>query len=881
MTTRHRWIYLVLALAAALPARADTLERQLATKSALDAFFSMAQVQPEGADRQEPPKDFEGADGSEDALINYLQRQKRLGADLNGYRHLGTPLHHALRSGMSQTARWLLNNGADPKLRILSTEGASASFAPPDALGVAVSVGAWNLFDLFQRLPAFNTLSAQEQAQATWPYALDAADKTAMLLRKRIALPGFSTAPTLADELLRHSLCAGQPRLALALLRQPDAPAAPAAVRQPGTPCPSAGSTQVSAQVTAVPVMRAAEWKEVEDRLQWPVLPFLANRMAGATQAAQFLAAGARTPWSTPEAAAQYVWGALGAAPPAALAMLRAMPAAPLQVALHQPELMSAWLTAAADWPLADLRWALLQVDAAPLTAQLAPLTQRWSYAKATGHEAKDSQDRIARWTLLTDRLAAPLPDLGKDDGFLYWVPTELWPRWFKLGYRVSDERWSDWLNGTQAAEFEQAWPVIAQHQPALAQRSLLWLVAHLSVGPVDDAQALRLSYRDTYHYDVDFLRKAKYLQAKGLRLAQPRWLAAAFIAPEPEPGIALALAQQWVRLPPPELRSQVTRAPLECQARPDAALRRSLASGAPFKGEVELEAFQPLARPGQTDCAWLASSGTFGGRRFIDQENFGQGVQQVSGCADGSASAMIWNRHRSAWVEVTNMPEGGLIPVRLKSGGETAYVATEVHYGNCGDKAGGIFLPRFSNDGALTLEPLGPGHRLFDALALQCDLRDLTKCQGMVETSMPPTDALASAGFVDLSWPWRKEIDAFLAAIDRLDRAAMVQAREEGIFAHWLDEALRRVSASAQLSVPEKRQRIAWVQAQRTPRPAYAPETLDALLPWLPAEDWGPILNALRCNRYELKRMAAQAQERKLTALHRRLQAAQAAPCE
>jgi len=100
-------------------------------------------------------------------------------------------------------------------------------------------------------------------------------------------------------------------------------------------------------------------------------------------------------------------------------------------------------------------------------------------------------------------------------------------------------------------------------------------------------------------------------------------------------------------------------------------------------------------------------------------------------------------------------------------------------------------------------------------------------------------------------------------------------------MFAGWLDEALRRTSASPSLSLPEKRQRIAWVFAQRAPRPAFAQETLEALVPWLPTEDWGPVLSALRCtNRYALDRVAEQAQAKNFTALHRRVQAALATPC-
>ncbi len=71
----------------------------------LPVLFSMPQLQPEGSERVEPPKGFGSAEVSEEDLVRYLAAQKRLGADLNAYRHLGTPLHHAIRGGLHDTAR--------------------------------------------------------------------------------------------------------------------------------------------------------------------------------------------------------------------------------------------------------------------------------------------------------------------------------------------------------------------------------------------------------------------------------------------------------------------------------------------------------------------------------------------------------------------------------------------------------------------------------------------------------------------------------------------------------------------------------------------------------------------------------------------------------
>lgn len=871
----------VLALLVTLPAQADTLAHQLATQATLDALFSMSQVQPEGSERVQPPKGFNGDTASEADLIQYLAAQKRQGADLNAYRHLGTPLHHAIRSGLHDTARWLLKNGANPLLRVRE-DGVQGSYPGPDAWGVSVNVSAWKLLDELRRLPSYKALSADDQARALWPYALDTANKTAMLLSERVALPSFATLPQLADAVLLHSLCTGQPRLAQALLGQPDAPAQPAVVRQPGEPCVGVAVSN-DADKPAVPPPPLTEWKAIEERLQWPVLPLIAMRAQSPTQVAQWLASGLRKPWSEPVAATQFVWGAMRAAQPTALALLHAMPTATLQVAMRDPALMTAWLKLVADWPLADLRWALAQVDAGQLVAKLEPVMNDWAYAKAAGREAKDSKDRSVRWALLTNRLVAPLPALSSK-GFLYQVPIELWPRWFALGLVVDDAEWASWLAWSDPAPFEQAWPVIAKHQPAIAQRAVEWLVAPLSVGATQDPQTKRLSYgSDTFHYDQSFLRKAKYLLAQRAQTPRSRWLAGARAGTPLEPGVAFALAQNWVSMPPAGLLAQVERAPLNCQARPGAALRRSLASGELLATENESnyegDVVQLIALPGESTCGWLVAGNASGGRLFFNEESFSGGVQRFSPCPDGSASGVLWNEARSAWMPVTGMPEGGLIPVRLRAGGVEVFASTEVEYGTCGGKSGGVYQPHLAPDGALQLEALGPGHPVFDALALQCDFRALSACLGLTDASGNSANALAEPSLTDKVWG--KEKSAFLVAIDRLGRPALNQARTEGIFAGWLDEALQRTSVSPSLTLPDKRKRIAWVFAQRTPRPAFAQDTLDLLVPWLPTEDWGPVLSALRCNRYALDHVAEQALAKNLSALHRRVQAALATPCE
>ena len=867
------WLLLTVAQPALATPPATAIEaRALATRAALDALFSMEALVPDAAASTPPPGFTDDAD--EAALIAFLARQKRHGADLDAYRQLGTPLHHALRVGLHDTARWLLANGADPRLRVRDPAEAPAGFLPPDALGVAVAAGAWKLVDTLSRQPAHAALPPREKARALWPYALASAARTAGLLERRVALPSFADDPALAGTLLQHALCSGQVALAAALLAGDGGRVAAGSFGPSADGCPRIEG--------GIPPdkLPAREWRDIEQRLDQPVLPWLAVQAATPAQAARLLAAGLRSLWDEPAALGLYVRHALRAS--AGVALLRAVPPGALQSVLHDDGLLADWLAASVDWPQADLDWALAQVAPARLAGQLPQLLERWGYSRLAGRDARDRTARLARWTALTDRLAAPLPPAG-DAPFLYTVPPELWPRWFELGYRPADRQWADWLTGLEPAGLERVWPLIARHQPAIARRAPTWLVAPLSVGPIDDPEARRLSYRGLYHHDPDFLAKARFLAARAGQVGQPRWLAAEFALENPAPGVALALAQGWVKPASATLRRRVEPTPPACQPRSGPGLRRALAVSGALKGadgaEALIDTIQPLARPGAAACEWLVSGGSRGGRLYIDDESFSQGVNRLTPCADASPVAALW-REGGGWRPVEGeVPVGPLQPIRLAGAGLAGLAALEVDYGTCGQRAAEVFIPHFAVDGGLAFTPAGPGDALFDALALQCGFRNLAECLGLGGGRANPSGALGLADFADRHWAADKA--AFLAALARLDREALAEAEGQGLFPHWLDEAARSLAAAPGLSLPERRRRMAWLQARRSPRPAYSDDTVASLVPWLPAEDWTPLVEALRCSRpTTLDAAMARARELQRADLERRLQRARAQDC-
>ena len=111
------------------------------TDQAFAALLSMPGAGPEQGSWDFPPAgDFEAT--SETALIAFLTKKQKAGADLNAYRHLGTLLHHAIRAGQVATAQWLLAHGADPRKKVLESG--------QDALGLAETYQRSELVRLLQ-----------------------------------------------------------------------------------------------------------------------------------------------------------------------------------------------------------------------------------------------------------------------------------------------------------------------------------------------------------------------------------------------------------------------------------------------------------------------------------------------------------------------------------------------------------------------------------------------------------------------------------------------------------------------------------------------------------------------------------------------------------
>ena len=853
----------------------------LATQASLDALFSMEAVQVEGSERTSPPAGFAAEQPSEEDLTKFLAAQKKRGADFNNYRQQGTVLHHAIRGGLQDTALWLIKNGANPSLPI---QGDAEN---PDALGVAIQVDAGKVTRALMRAPAFAKMPPAERATRYWPQAMQSGDRATTLMDMGFPLPRFDTTPAMAQRLLIYGLCSAQVRVVQALLKAEPA-AQPAAIQTPGPVCfggaPSLPKAERKSTLT--------EWKAIEARLQWTLLPYVIAHPQSDAQLQALIAAGLRQPWGDLVATKQFIWSALNVNRPAVVPLLKAVPTASLQAAMADASLSRLWFRQTANWPLAELEWALTQLNPSELSRQLPTILDDWNYANGTRRDAKDSADRLARWTLLTRRLRAPLP-LIENGTFLYTVPVDLWPQWFVLGVKVTDAQWAGWLAWVSPEKLKLAWPALAKSYPEVAKRSLTWLIAPVSVGPIDDPLARTSSYQGGY-WSSEGLQKLQFLYSQGVRVAQARWLAAAYVTDKNEPWLHFALQQGLVKLPPAALRHQVSLMPLGCRPIVSSALRLTLAhSGQSVKSaaqaipkNVEFDTLQPVALPGQDNCGWLGTQAESGGRKTFDEEDFFQGVRRLRPCTDAQFSSELWRDEKAKWLPVEDTPNGDIVAINVQLPGQnqahkhTVFATLGVDQGTCGKSSGGVVEGVFAKDGSLSFRALSPGHPVFDALALQCGFDSLGACLGLTEGISRVDEALGIEAFADKYWAAEKQ--AFLSAVDRLDRSALNQAKAEGLFTTWVGAAVIRVSDAKNLTVDDKRRRIAWLLAQRTLLTSFSSETMAKLAVWLPAQDWGPILESNRCgNRYSLQEFERLTKEQKLSALNNRINQSLATPCK
>jgi len=823
-----------------------------ATDAAFDALLSMPQAQPsEGDWGVEVPDGYDGKD--EAALIHWLARQRKLGADFNQYRHKGTLLQHAMRSRLDSTALWLLRHGADPTLALRETEA-------PDALGFAILQGQWHLVDALLKLPAFARLSP-EQRTARY-YLLDPTASDELVKRGFAPLPAGRT----ADCLLEHALEQGQLKFALSLPSH-----APLRFENSSAPQELAKWCNVGKQPypngTEFATLDPRDIEALDAKLDVPLLPYLLATL----RSAQDVDALFRLPLKAPSDPAQLSrwllpwlapaqdsaqWAGLLALPPAVRkALLDRAPTAHIDAAFGDAETLHAWLHLAATGTTDDFAWALAKVPDGALAAH--PLVAARSLVS--------SRNTAALWPLLLARTSLRL-DGDETPGLLAEVPMASWPALFERGYRLGTKRPAGreaypqdeidaWLANATPEALRQGWPLLKAQMPALPGEGIARLLRQFGI----NGRPCWAEHDSVMPFDIDKIGVLIELGAQ----VRPVPLPAACVK-HTKPDLYAKLAALGVVAPlDAEAAGRFTFEKPRCRFTPDPAWLSAMATRQLTypDGQVAIDTVQAIDRPDDDSCVLLVSGGVPIHREYIDDESFLDGRNRLTPCVDGDLAGEVWRLHDGK-IETHTFAEGatqGVLPLRDGKDGKRYYLAFSPGTGCGGGSSPPTFLA-WTDQTPPVLHALASDEPAMLALMLQCDLFDVEKCLGVrdyaMEDNAPAWDAPhLRDDFIDRFYGEQRK--AYLDAMLTLDVPRLRQLEQDGVAPHWTLYAIEAVSKS-DLSVPEKRRRTAWLfrdaerlRAALWPSNVKEAEAADAIVlglgTWLPREDWRPLLAALK----------------------------------
>lgn len=842
----------VVLVSQALAAPAKTSDAAiLATQAALDAFFAMPAAQVAGSDRNDPPPGFDAEEAGQEALIEFLERQRAEGARLDRYRWGGTLLHHSLRISFNSVTQWLLDSGADPLQKLDPSSNADGL----DALGIAVTLQRWGWVGTLLKHPAYLKLTPAEWAERLWAGAAGEAQING-LLRLRPSVPLPSPGTPAAQSLLRMALCGHQFALVERLI---------AGVKAPASPANGECSNE---QLSKKPPVLAAElpvWLALEARFDAPLLPWLLPGLRSPAELQAALASGLRQPWDKPE----FTRGMLFRAPSPLLASLLLGP---------RPGVAALWPEFSRRqgnqlWSQPVVQWEAV-VRAAPKLQELLDTAESNYGASLDARAGKPgaAANWTQHWAPLVQRIDALAPvqrrELKLPTGLLRQLPPQFLASGLAWAAEADalPEQLPHWLSGASLAEVQAGWPLLKSRLPELARDLLGALLTPL----LADAPPGRL-HRAMQAYNVsdDLLPKARWLRAQGLT-APGRVLAVAHMPQEGGRGpccsrelVAWALAEKLVSLPglggklaiarKPDGLRLIAAAPA-CKPVVSVALRRALTqpiAQVPDRGDRAFDgvSLQPLAAPGRAECLWLRNEIAHVGGGW-EELDFFEGLRRFNPCGDGAGRLSIWDEAQQAFVTLsTGEAMGALVEAELLPGGPL-WLSAEVNNGRCGQpvaramllnwKAG---LPSFDlmpeNDPRqLAWQTACPPDALSVCLKLETE-------DGNPPPPPPPRVPVTPEQFV--ARHWTAERADFLATFDRLDRPRLDAHQRDGLFTEWLDAAAHALGGSPR-PLAEKRARMAWLLARPSRAAALSGQALDSLAVWLPAEDWRPLIEPRRC---------------------------------
>lgn len=799
------------------------LANEIATIEAFDALLSLPQTQPDdGGWNHVAPSDFNVEKG-EAGLIRYLAKQKKNGADVNQTRHTGTMLHHAIRGGLNKTALWLIANGADPQKSLEGSEGQT------DALTIAVQYRRWPVIDALLKLPKFKLADRSSKRLNDWRavYGKDEQVTIGKLLERHLPLPTGKDGEILLYEALQAHWMA----LVLALT---DAGVTRALAE--GIPYGTQPQTKNALTISDV--------KAADSRLASPVFPYLISHLSTTDDVTMIWQANLRLPFHdqafTRDVILRTVTPLLS--PPVQRAVLERIPRDALKAALEDEKIFGPWVRWTINLPEPNCEWALAildeQIKKRP-AALLIALVKNTTYYNENQHSA----NLDAGWARLLSTVSSPLPP--ETNGKLWmFVPNQSRTTLLKLGYRPTAEELSHWLVYTNKDLVRTLWPQLKATMPEIIGRiheSLLAPFKAPAHGGCDSSGV----HRETWE-------KAQMLIDGGARPRKPALIDAGCRALT-DPEILTGLEKAGMIGSAPSIDSgRFVLDTDHCRFTPNALWRRALLKDRTLPGRnpsesTPIEGIQTIDVPGEAECALLVWGGSAGGRVFIDEDGF-TGVNRLTPCGDGNHATAIWrNVHGTIRQSIFDEREPaiqGITAIRDTKTSEQFFLAGGIGQGTCGQTPSILLTWNHAQVAEPALRTVPREHEVLQALLQQCSPAKISDCFA----NGPPESEGNQSEYSFIDQNWAKDRSAFLDAVLELDYDALRAARKVGIFPRWIAQAIDAVSQS-NLSLAEKRRRIAWLFRDAEQLKAAIGEGywMDALIPWLPMEDWAPIFKILK----------------------------------
>lgn len=489
---------------------------------------------------------------------------------------------------------------------------------------------------------------------------------------------------------------------------------------------------------------------------------------------------------------------------------------------------------------------------------QIADLMAETSSVSYDAKSAISYSPAARAWPALWRRIDQPLhydsrPDLAER------IPAKFWSALFASGYAQHDAALTGCLLASvDFAAFKVLWPDFQR-----------FFSNALQAAPALVLGKYRPSFDPQYCYPGNSpeqsIAKLAFLKQQGIR-AKVSGLSKVRLASEGSPAFT-AMVNQWVSttLSPPQLVEVAPR----CELAMNEVWLNALIKTSLIGWGIPAESVRVIEVPGYAQCGLV-----IGGRRYPDHaevsDSFDGPIREGrASCADAPDDSEIWieNTGSIQTVKTAFDTQGALIVGQVKDvqSGEMYLLRSGTYGTMCSPHWS---LPQPYEWQAGVLHPAKDVQRIGRQLAAQCEElaeNQGLECRGFLEVSdregePPQGEAVLAAlrtgkgvnvlSLIDaLGVERRRAYGAAIAARDRTAHRALIAI---GIPPHWTVAEIVSLSQSG-LPLAEKRQRIALLfsvndqlalalNSKRYDLP-------EALLPWLPRQDWGPVWRVIGRN--------------------------------